>query len=86
MHVINEFQNQGIGTVLIKEAESTAVAHHTKTIGIGVDLKPHNSTAQRLYTKLGYIPDGRGPQTSPWGDILFLTKPLPNTANTPHDT
>lgn len=83
MHVINEFQKQGIGTALIKEAEHIAGAHHKKEIGIGVDLTPHDSTAQRLYPRLGYVPDGRGTQTSPWGDILFLTKPLPSTANTP---
>ena len=84
MHVIDEYQQQGIGTALIKEAERIATAHDKTKIGIGVDLNPKDTPAQRLYPKLGYEPDGRGPQPSPWGDVLFLTKPLTNS--NPHDT
>jgi GNAT superfamily N-acetyltransferase len=81
MHVIDEHQQQGIGTALIKEAERIATDHNKKTIGIGVDIKPKKNTiAQRLYEKLGYKPDERGP--SPAGDILFLTKALPKSVQT----
>ena len=81
MHVIDEYQQQGIGTALIKEAERSATDHNKKTIGIGVDIKPKKNTiAQRLYEKLGYKPDGRG--RSPAGDVLFLAKPLPKSVQT----
>jgi len=66
MHVLDEFQKQGVGTALIREAESVAVAQGKKEIGIGFGLTPNYGAAQRLYPKLGYIPDGRGAQSTPW--------------------
>ncbi len=74
MHVLDELQKQGIGTALIKEAERFAAAQQKTEIGIGFGLTPDYGSAQRLYPRLGYIPDGRGAQPSPWGDVLFLTK------------
>ena len=55
MHVIDEYQQQGIGTALIKEAERIATDHNKKTIGIGVDIKPkktpsHNDSTQNSDT------------------------------------
>lgn len=76
LNVINRFQKQGIGTALIKEAEQIAAAHGKKIIGIGFGLTADYGSAQRLYPKLGYIPDGRGAQPTPWGDVLYLTKRL----------
>jgi predicted N-acetyltransferase YhbS len=40
MHVIDEHQQQGIGTALIKAAEHIATHQNKKAIGIGVDIKP----------------------------------------------
>lgn len=76
MNVITQFQKQGIGTALIKEAENLALQHDKRVMGIGVGLTPDYGAAQRLYPKLGYIPDGRGAQSTPWGDELFLSKVL----------
>jgi GNAT superfamily N-acetyltransferase len=76
MNVINEFQKQGIGTALIREAEHIALARGREVMGIGFGLTPDYGAAQRLYPKLGYIPDGRGARTTPWGDVLYLTKRL----------
>ena len=54
MHVIDEYQQQGIGTALVKEAERIATAHDKKKIGIGVDLNqktpPHNDSTQNSGT------------------------------------
>ena len=36
------------------------VAHRSAIVGIGVGLHPGYGSAQRLYIKRGYIPDGRG--------------------------
>ena len=76
MNVITQFQKQGIGTALIEEAENVAIQHGKGMMGIGVGLTPDYGAAQRLYPKLGYIPDGRGAQSTPWGDELFLSKNL----------
>ena len=73
MHVLDTFQKQGIGTALIQEAERVAAK---EKIGIGFGLTSDYGSAQPLYPKLGYIPDGRGAQPSPWGDALFSTKRL----------
>jgi GNAT superfamily N-acetyltransferase len=76
MNVITQFQKQGVGTALIKEAESVALQNGKSVMGIGVELTPIYDAAQRLYPKLGYIPDGRGTRSTPWGDELYLTKIL----------
>ena len=76
MHVLDEFQRQGIGTALIREAEGAAEAQGKGEIGIGFGLTSDYAAAQRLYPKLGYIPDGLGAQPTPWGDVLYLTRRL----------
>jgi hypothetical protein len=57
-------------------SERTAIEHGKNIMGIGFGLTADYGAAQRLYPKLGYIPDGRGAQPTPWGDVLFLTKRL----------
>jgi GNAT superfamily N-acetyltransferase len=76
MHVLDGFQKQGIGTALIQAAECVAAAQDKEEIGIGFGLTSDYGQAQRLYPKLGYIPDGRGAQLTPWGDVLYLTRRL----------
>ncbi len=76
MNVISEFQKQGVGTSLIQEAERIAIKHGKETMGIGFGLTADYGAAQRLYPKLGYIPDGRGAHSTHWGDVLYLTKQL----------
>ena len=76
MSVITRFQKQGIGTALIEKAEKIAIAKDKKEIGIGFGLTPDYGSAQRLYVKLGYIPDGRGAKATSYGDVLYLTKRL----------
>jgi len=76
MHVLDEFHRQGIGSALVQAAEHVAVAQGKPVIGIGVGLTSNYSAAQRLYPKLGYLPDNRGAQPTLWGDVLYLTKQL----------
>ena len=76
MNVLAAFQKQGIGTALIAEAEHIALQHGHHLLGIGFGLTANYGAAQRLYPKLGYIPDGRGAHPTPWGDVLYLTKQL----------
>lgn len=53
------FRRQGIGKLLICEAEREA-ARNYNFVGLGVGLYKDYSSAQRLYVKNGYIPDGNG--------------------------
>ncbi len=76
MHVLDEYQRQGIASALIQTAERIAAEASKKAIGIGVAQQEQYAAAQRLYPKLGYVPDGRGLNSTPWGDVLFLTKRL----------
>jgi len=59
LNVLPAFRRRGIGETLIRAAEGTA-AEQTSVVGIGVGLYPDYGSAQRLYVRLGYIPDGRG--------------------------
>jgi GNAT superfamily N-acetyltransferase len=76
LNVIDEFQNRGIGTALIFEAERIAAEAGKTIVGIGVGVTPDYATAQRLYPKLSYVPDGRGIRTTQYGDEIYLTKEL----------
>ena len=59
LNVLPNFRNQGIGTRLVATCENEA-KKRSKIIGIGVGIYTDYGAAQRLYVKLGYIPDGRG--------------------------
>jgi GNAT superfamily N-acetyltransferase len=82
------FRNQGACTAIIRRLEDRARDAGRSLIGIGVGLYPDYGPAQRLYTKLGYRPDGRGiayaERTLAPGEtvrldddlVLWLVKPL----------
>jgi ribosomal protein S18 acetylase RimI-like enzyme len=59
LNVLIKFRKHGIATSLIQAAEEI-VAKEYDEIGIGVGLLADYGPAQRLYVKLGYIPDGLG--------------------------
>lgn len=58
-NVLPRFRRQGIGSVLMDRCEQ-AVAERTAVVGIGVGLYADYGAAQRMYTRRGYILDGRG--------------------------
>ena len=58
-NVFEPFQNQGIGNLLMEEAEKRVKLISDKVI-LGVGLHSGYGPAQRLYIKRGYIPDGSG--------------------------
>ena len=86
-NVLPKFRRRGIGTALMDAAE-TLVAERSDTVGIGVGLYADYGTAQRMYVRRGYLPDGRGlvyngKQVPPGETIrnddaanLMFTKPL----------
>lgn len=58
-NVFEPFQNQGIGNLLLEEAEKQVKLISDK-VTLGVGLHSGYGPAQRLYIKRGYIPDGSG--------------------------
>ena len=68
LNVLPAFRNQGIGSKLLDEAERSAF-ERSNIVGIGVGLYPDYGSAQRLYVKRGYIPDGRG--------VTYKYQPIP---------
>ncbi|MEK4007065.1 GNAT family N-acetyltransferase [Paenibacillus sp. FSL H3-0333] len=67
LDVISTLRKRGIGNVLMEALEAEVFATFD-TIGIGFGLYASYGTAQRLYTKRGYIPDGRG--------LMYDNKPV----------
>ena len=57
--VLMKYQRKGIGSRLMDAAEQIA-AQHADTVCLGVGLCREYGTAQRMYVKRGYIPDGSG--------------------------
>ena len=55
-----DFRRQGVGEALIAACESSVRQRGRDTIGIGVGVSGRFGTAQRLYVRLGYLPDGAG--------------------------
>lgn len=57
--VLEKYRNRGIGTALMDTAEKIAAAY-ADTVYLGVGLHSGYGSAQRMYVKRGYIPDGSG--------------------------
>lgn len=60
LNVINEYQRQGIGTNLVSAIEQIARGHSKMMIGISAEQSSAYISANRMYPKLGYVPDGYG--------------------------
>ena len=58
-NVLQAFQRRGIGGKIMDCAEAAAFETHG-SICLGVGLYTNYGTAQRMYAKRGYIPDGSG--------------------------
>jgi GNAT superfamily N-acetyltransferase len=91
-NVLQAFQRRGVGTALMDAAEARVAEAGHRAVGIGVGLYGGDGygygSAQRMYVKRGYIPDGAGmvidgvrvePGTNVYLDdapILMFTKDL----------
>lgn len=60
LNVAPAFRRKGYGQALIRHCEWRARQEGNEMIGIGVGLYAGYGQAQRLYIRLGYIPDGAG--------------------------
>ncbi|MCE5234449.1 MAG: GNAT family N-acetyltransferase [Clostridiaceae bacterium] len=57
--VLEKYRRRGIGAKLMDIAEDIA-AEHADTVYLGVGLHSGYGSAQRMYYKRGYVPDGKG--------------------------
>lgn len=58
--IAEKWRRQGLGRKLIAHLEDLARKLGYKTVGIAVGLYADYGPAQKLYAKLGYMPDGNG--------------------------
>ena len=85
--VLEKFRRRGIGSKLMDAAEQIA-REKSDTVCLGVGLYESYGSAQRMYVKRGYIPDGSGiwyadKPCEPYGTydvddslVLFFSKKL----------
>ncbi len=90
LNVVPTVRRRGLGSALMDAVESAAREHGASVVGLGVGLYDDYGSAQRLYVRRGYLPDGRGVMydyepVRPGGSIrldddaiLMMTKPLSN--------
>lgn len=60
LNVLPNFRRRGIGRAIIEHCENQAATEGFMEMGIGVGVLASYGSAQRLYVKMGYIPDGLG--------------------------
>lgn len=60
LNVLPEYRRNGLGAKLVQACEAQARAQGAERIGLAVGLDRSYGPAQRLYVRLGYIPDGSG--------------------------
>ena len=58
-NVFSKYQKKGIGNKILDEAEKKA-AEWSSQVSLGVGLHSGYGSAQRIYAKRGYLPDGSG--------------------------
>jgi GNAT superfamily N-acetyltransferase len=64
LFVHEAYRSRGIGTALVREAESLAAARGHRQVGLAVAVE--NWRARALYKRLGYHDEGVGTFTSAW--------------------
>lgn len=76
LNVLPRYQRVGIGSTLLDAAERVA-GSRAGQVGVGVGLYAGYGSAQRLYVRRGYVPDGRG--------LTYRYRVLPALAITRND-
>lgn len=76
LNVLPRFRRRGVGAALLDELEAAA-GKRSRAVGLGVGLHAGYGSAQRLYVRRGYLPDGRG--------IIYDDKPIEAGTSVPID-
>lgn len=58
-NVLEKYQKRGVGSAILDKIESDVSAYRD-TVCLGVGLHSGYGSAQRMYVKRGYVPDGSG--------------------------
>ncbi len=58
--ISEEYRGNGFGKKLVQHLETVALKQGHKQVGIGVGLYKDYGFAQKLYVRMGFIPDGNG--------------------------
>ena len=69
LNVHPDHRRQGVAESLVLACEDEAHAQGADMIGLGVGLGARYGAAQRLYCRMGYLPDGAG--------LIYDTIPVP---------
>ncbi len=75
-NVLKKWQCRGIGSALLDAAESAAFSMCDR-VSLGVGLHSGYGSAQRMYVKRGYVPDGSG--------VWYQDQQLPEMAECRND-
>ena len=75
-NVLPKYRRRGIGSGLMDAAEAL-VAERSAVVGLGVGLYADYGSAQRMYVRRGYLPDGKG--------IMYDNQPVPPGEMTRND-
>ena len=75
-NVLQKWQRRGIGSALLDAAESAAFSMCDR-VSLGVGLHSGYGSAQRMYVKRGYVPDGSG--------VWYQDRQLPEMAECRND-
>lgn len=78
---LKKYRNHGVGSRLMHTAEQIA-SEYADTVFIGVALHSGYGSAQRMYVKRGYIPDGKGVWYGPEVRVPYQT--IVMTTNCPY--
>ena len=60
LNILHDYRRRGFGRAMVSYCESIARDKGHNEIGIGVGVTASYGAAQRLYVKMGYVPDGNG--------------------------
>lgn len=60
LNVLPDFRRRGIGAALVLHCEARAREAGKTAVAISVGLDASYGAAQRLYVRMGYVPDGAG--------------------------
>lgn len=77
LRVLPDYRRRGVGEAVVKAAEDLCKDEDFKGMGLSVGLNATFGAAQRLYIRLGYVPDGQG--------VTYLREPVPAGEKRPID-
>lgn len=79
MGILQEFQNKGLGSILLREAIAWAQQNHQLQV-LCLQVERANKSAVRLYQKAGFKVEGKQPDVAP-GEQVDMSESIIMTLN-----